>query len=1117
MENSKQQQIIKSNSPNIVVSASAGCGKTTAMIGRVVNLIEKGAELKNMLILTYTNAAADDIKQKLYRTLRQNANLTQNVIKQINYINYADIGTLHSFCNNLLKNYFYVVKVEPKFDVLEENNAKCLMQKAVNKVMADYCQKEDKVFLNLTEIFSANRSIALQKTILDLYFLRTLYVLAEDFYKSALSSTESIENNKAVKFANLYLCELFQSSVEKLEGFYVKDKSCRHKQFILGIIDSLKQISKNNDFKNNAKIIENLEFSKIPLLTKEQKSNFEVAGLHDELKGFKKALSEKVKNLKAIYSADAIFENLEQSKILINKLLEILAEFEKEYDKLKFEKCSLDFFDLEKYAIEILDNKDVLAEIQNKYEYIFIDECQDINDVQNCLIQKLNIKNKFFVGDIKQCIYRFRGAKPEIFKDKCIEFKTSEFFRLSENYRTNGEILDFVNSVFSKIMYRDFSLVEYADTEILKGASCAKLSDKNKSVIIDVIDSAQTYEDNDEEEEGKEAFLFDKVYSVKEDKVSEKIAHQEGLQICKRILELTCKTKILNDDKYLKENNRDAKITFSDICILVRGKKNYTQKIFNTIKSSGIPISAEFKYSVREYEEIEELIQFLFLLDNFRQDIPLMSVLKTFYNFSDYDFSVIKNFQKSFNQCFFECENVKEEKLKQKIQSVISDLKYLRDYSKFNSVSLLLQKIVKRTDYVAKLYASDDGTNKVERIGAFIADLNGKYYDSDIFTFNQYMLNFGEEIKISGGILNGDSVKINTVHQSKGLEYPVVILAGSQNKFNFLDSRMAMPYNQELGLGLKTYNFENKTVTPSVVNHALSVASKYEQVKEEINILYVALTRARYRLYLTCAYDTSKIKLARTLFDIKNSASQLNLIDALSFDNSSEYNFFKHKDILKSECEIEKEKEEEVVNLQKIIFSKYRYEENLNAPLKTTATEANKLKADFETEGYEYTKNLFDWNFDFISTGTMYHKIFENLDFTKNADAEIERLKKLKLIDSKTNLQIIKNFLNLDLFKNLKDAQVFREQPFILNVPYNKIWGTGDEFVLLQGKIDLMIVRKNKVTIVDYKLSGLSEEKLKEEYRKQLLIYAMAAKQILNLETEQYIYSVFKNELIKIE
>ena len=1112
MENLKQQ-IIKSNSPNIVVSASAGCGKTTAMIGRVVNLIENGAELKNMLILTYTNAAADDIKQKLYRTLKQNTNLTENVVKQINYINYASVGTLHSFCNTLLKNYFYVVNIEPKFDVLEENDAKCLMLKAVNKVMSDYCQRDDKAFLNLTEIFSVNRNITLQKTILDLYFLRTLYVSCEDFFKSALSSTESVEKNKAVKFANLYLCELCESFVIKFESLYYLAKSDRHKQFILEITNSLKQISKINDFKKNAKIIEGIEFPKIPPLNTEQKSDCEILDLHIELKYLKAELFKKVSALQEIYGADSILENLEQSKVLIVKLLEIMQEFEKQYEKLKFEKSSLDFFDLEKYAIKILEDKNVLAEIQNKYQYIFIDESQDINEIQNYLIKKLNIKNTFFVGDIKQCIYRFRGAKPEIFKAKCIASATSEFFRLDENYRTNGEILEFVNSVFSKIMYRNFSLVEYADTEILKGVSEARLFDNYKSVVIDVIDS-KGKEENDEDEK-KEAFNLQKVYSVKEDKQSEITAHKEALVICKRILELVGKTKILNDEKYLKENNRDAKITFSDICILVRGKKNYTQKIFSTIKSLGIPISAEFKYSVREYEEIEELVQFLFLIDNFRQDIPLMSVLKTFYNFSDYEFSIIKNSNKSFNECFFEYENLKEQQLEQKIQSAISDLKYLRDYSKFNSVSELLQKILKLTNYDAKLYTEDDGINKVSRIGAFIADLYGKYYDSDICMFNQYILNFGDEIKISGGILNGDSVKINTIHQSKGLEYPIVILAGSQNKFNFQDSRVAMPYNQELGLGLKTYNFENRTVTPSVVNHSLSVAAKYEQVKEEINILYVALTRARYRLYLTCAFDTNKIKTAKALFDIKNSQSQLNLIDALNFGAAPEYDFFIHNDIIESELKI-KQREEKVFDLKKVIFSKYRFENNLDTPFKITVTDANKLNNDFENEEYEFTIKLFDDNSDFINTGTLYHKIFENLDFTKNPEEEIERLKTLKLIDQKTDLQIVRNFLNLEVFKNLNGGKVYREQPFILNVPYNKIDGKSAEFVLLQGKIDLMIVKENKVTIIDYKLSGLNKNSLIKKYRKQLLIYARAAKQILNLDTEQYIYSVFKNELIKV-
>lgn len=1129
----KQQQIIDSKSNNILVSASAGCGKTTTMINRIVSLIANDRiELKNMLIVTYTNAAANDIKEKLYNLLKEKVSDDSFILKQLNYLDYADISTLHSFCSKVLKSYFYAVNLEPKFEVLEDNNAKCLKMKALLKILKDYYEKDDAVFSDLTEILSYNRNISLiPKLIIDLYEKSTCFVGKERFKDICLKACNAdLNQNEIVKFVNNYIIEFSANCIVKLEELYKSALSKNHKACVLDCIEVLKCLDIRNSLKENLNVLNIITLPAIKPLCKEEKENAAIADFHDEFKNFKAQITKGLKSLKDSYPPfedDKLINTLEVSKSLILKLLEIIEKFEKEYTIIKSENCALDFSDLEKYMVEILKDNDIKAELKNKFKYVFIDECQDINEVQDYIIGQLAPDNLFSVGDVKQCIYRFRGAKPEIFIDKCVNSSQESFFRLDENYRTNKQILDFTNDIFSALMFKEFSLVDYRDTEKLVGQNIGQLSDGLSPVVVDIVNKQNDCEGEDED--GAEETLPSGIYSVKNDKCVEEQAETEGLVIAKRISDLVRnRMEILNDEKYLKDNNRSKYITYNDICILVRGKKGYTEKIFETIKNAGIPISAEFKYSVREYQEIEELIQYLFLIDNFYQDIPLLSVLKSpFAGFTDRELSLIKlGNNKDFHLCFYEyASNGIDGQLKNKVSGFVEALIKYRNFASFNSVSDLLELIISENRYEAKLLETIDGTNKAGRVNSFIAGLYGKNYEQNLYTFIQFINNFSDEIKISGALNSGDCVKINTIHQSKGLEYPVVILAGNQNKFNFKSSAEIVPYHSEYGMSFKNYDLGARTVCDTVVHQSLGRAIKYQQIKEELNILYVAMTRARYRLYISSTIDIYKIKCAVTKFDIKNSTSPVELLSVYGkLKSGKNYDLFISNDQIETEQKTNKKlilQDKPVdVDLEKIINYKYAFCDRLNTPYKLSVTEASKSFK--ETENIYKTEKIFSDD-SLTEKGNLYHKILQNINFNAKTiddiNKELERLEKEKIIPAKENVntESIKNFLNSEILKNLDGALVYKERPFMISVPHSQIGGKSGDAVLVQGKIDLLFIKDSAATIIDYKVSLKDASYLLNKYKAQLEIYGSAVKKILNVKgIKLFIYSVLKGELIEI-
>ena len=1125
-KNLNQENIIKSLSSDIIVSASAGCGKTTTMINRIAKLISVDKkELKNMLIVTYTNAAANDIKDKLLQALKNINHRDSFILKQLNYLDCADISTLHSFCSKVLRSYFYIVNIEPKFEVLEENNARCLKLNALNKVLKEYYENYDETFFALSEILNYNRNnILLSKTILELYEKSTCFINFESFTKMCQKACGvDLENNDVFRFIKKDITEFSESFIFKFSQCYSDAAIDKHKEFITECINGLKELCFEETLNQTLNKLSKFFIPDRKRLVKFEKEDACVVALHEELGELKLNFSAKLKSLKEKYAAfdeDNLLKSLIKTKNYVLKLLEIVAKFESEYSAQKNEGCALDFADLEKYTVKILDNADVLQELKNKFKYVFIDECQDINEVQDYIIGKLKPENLFSVGDVKQCIYRFRGAKPEIFIDKCVNAKTESFFRLDENFRTNCGILNFVNDVFSNIMFKDFSLVDYKDTEKLNGFKISKLSDDLKPVVIDII--AKENVDNEDEGESK-------IYNILEDDCLEEQAEREGFVIAKRINELVRKNvKILDDENYIVDKNRGTNLEYKDICILVRGKKGYTEKIYQTVKSAGIPINAEFKYSIREYEEIEELLQFLFLIDNFNQDIPLLSVLKSpLYSFTDRELSLIKlNNQDEFYLCFLNYEkNGKDDNLKNKVHSFISAYKRYREFSEFSTVSSLLELIIKERDYEERLLETIDGISKVKRVNGFLENLYGKKYEESLYTFNRFILNFSDEIKISENESAGNFVRINTIHQSKGLEYPVVILAGNQNRFNFSDSNNQMLYHPDFGIAFCDYDLESRTVSDTIIYEGIKQAVKYEHVKEELNILYVAMTRAKYRLYITSTLDLNKVKIAITKYDIKNSLSPTNFMDIYSnLKSGANFDLFTYDDEIEK-IKIDKnftlKKKDVNFDLNKILNLEYFYKNNLNVPVKVSVTEASKTVVDFENS---YTiENVFSE--DVIARGNMYHKILQNIDLflpdEKSVAAQIEKFKAENIIDKESSPDILSIYklINCDIIKNSKNAKIYREQPFIMTVPYSFVTGNNcDEDVLLQGKIDLLILKSDEAHIIDYKISVKDAEYLIAKYRRQLEIYGYAVKKILGVKNVNlYIYSLLKGELIEIK
>ena len=887
----EQKQAIYKKGTNILVAAAAGSGKTAVLVERIINkVINEKIDIDKLLVVTFTNAAAAEMKERvldaLYKKIEEDPE-NKDLQRQITLINMAQICTIDSFCLDIVKNHFYELEnISPNFRIAETTEIELLKQGTLDEIFEEKYINEDENFTDLIKTYTNYRDdTPLKDLILKIYnfissnpsplewlqekveMFNLKDKLDEDFSQTIWGTILLNDVSEEVQDDMAMLKDVVSSlsyDVE-LEDF---------KNAILSDIEQLKNLQNNlNNWDNTYNIAQNFKFIDWPRKKVTSDIKDEAKAIRDQVR---KKLYDKLNNTFVSDSKQSNQDIYDMYKTL-TKLKDLIIEFDKQFSKKKREKNILDFSDIEHFALSILVKKDeqgnlVKTEVAEKYtqkfEEIAIDEYQDSNLVQETILTSVSRGNNLFmVGDVKQSIYKFRQAMPKLFLSKYNEYeiaddeaekletiqdmKKGKKIQLFKNFRSRGNILDFTNLVFQNIMSEKIGEIEYNKNEYLNlGATDYKETNQELKTEIDIIES--THNEDAEEIE---------ISSDNDDEIQdlEKIEdiEIEAKYIAKKIKELVQSKYQIYDRK--TESFRDIK--YKDIVILLRSTKEkaniYEQEMINL----GIPVFSDSSEQYLETIEIQTILNLLKIIDNPIQDIPLVSVLRSnIGKFTDNELVEIRLSDKydNFYNCMQKAVPNVNSKLKEKINNFLENLQKWRKEKEYLALDELIWKIYIETGFYNYVGLMPNGELRQANLKMLFE--KARQYESASFKGLYNFIQFMEKLQLSSGDLgtakiigeNDDVVRIMSIHKSKGLEFPVVFLANTNKQFNMQDIRKdSVLLHQDLGIGVKYINYDEQIQYDTLSREALKKQVENENISEEMRILYVALTRAKEKLYIT--------------------------------------------------------------------------------------------------------------------------------------------------------------------------------------------------------------------------------------------------------------------------
>lgn len=1084
----EQQEAISGRNKSLLVSASAGSGKTTVMISRIIELMTgvncERTPITNFLIVTFTKASATDMKKKLIDELLK-LDADDFILDQIENVAIADISDLHSFYSKLISTYFYEIGIDPAYKIVDADESVTLKDKAISKLFEAKEKTGDVDYFKIYDIFQKKRqNVDLKEMIFKFNDFLNSIIDGENWFKARLDETydSNLETNVCAKLINTYVANAVKDDVLDCENFAEKclKLGCsEHYEYFMAMADELKVVNKNNSYLINAKNINEVEFSRAKRVPRE----FDY--LKPEAENIKARIKKNVANYKLNYvSADKneLVSGLVSAKYVLETLLELTHEFNEIYSKFKRDVNGLDFNDLEKYALKILENDAIKKAVQDKYKYVFVDEYQDINEVQEKIISMVSGKNnRFMVGDIKQSIYRFRHCDPEIFIAKGREFSSTQDYakmiKLNCNFRSDKKILKFVDEIFSGVMTEDFGGVDYAkDSQFVAGESNA---DGEGAVNLCYIDTTKSV---------KEKELANGVYSVKNHEIileeeTEK-AVAEANYVAGKIAELT------------NPLSKDA-IEYKDIAILVQSRNEETYRFLDTLRSFGIPISSDEKYNLMTKNYIQEIYNFIAYVCATEDDILLYKVLKSkLFNFSDDELVQIRKLDMKLR--FYEAielnENLEDDALKNKIREFKENTLKFKKLAKFRNFSDLAKLVIQEFDLYKINLLSEDGEQINDEIDKFIARLPQKTAYEFLSSYQDFSVVFENECA-------GDAVSVMTIHKSKGIEFKAVFLVGLSRMFNLRTTTETVVFNKKFGAGFDYFDVETRTRKPSIASSAVKIYETRKLVEEQQRLLYVALTRAKEKLFVVCSKkkDSLNAEFSARPNSFINWFEKM-IVNEIQNNHNEILNFESYE--IADLMNVPKQEKRQLLltkqTVESINFRVYENAVSAKIPLKNSVSKIIHKTQENSAENDDYYENyrLSEETMSSAERGTAYHKLFQFIDFKKfeNIDEAIMKAKsnlteaELEFIDTNKVSEILK----MEFFASLKNADyVLQEREFYANIPA-KIYDENaneTECFIMQGVIDLVAFFGDEMILLDYKTGKLSDEKLKN-YTFQLNIYA---------------------------
>lgn len=1147
----EQEQAINTKDCNLLVAAGAGSGKTAVLVERIIKKItEDNIDIDKLLVVTFTNAAASEMRERIADRLYKLLTESPDMHKQIMLLNKASITTLHSFCLKVIRDNFFKMDLDPNFRIGDTTECELLKFESIEEVLEEVYASESDEYSELINIYTDKKSDDLIKEIiLNVYkFIQSspypFEWLNEKCEMYNIDDKEDFAETPWGTYLLNYAKEEIAGTTEELQEVLEEIYDCEDaKNYVLTLeedVFALKALDKILTWDGMYEQIAKIEFSN---LKQARKAPDEIKDLVKEVRDkMKKNIKEYLKENVFVASSYEIIEDLK----LLYKYLTLISNLVKKLDDIytskKREKNIVDFSDIEHLCLKLLsENEDVRKIYRDKYEEILIDEYQDSNLIQEYIINTISNQKTFLVGDVKQSIYRFRQARPELFLYKyntySMEKAKNQKILLFKNFRSNNNIIEATNYIFSQIMSVELGEIDYNEQEYLKfGAEYyEKIGD---NVEINLIETKP--------DENGEAFEI-------EDEIND-TPQLEGKVIANRINDI-----VGTLDVYDKNIAGYRKAEYKDIVILLRATTRYSDCFVEELSKMNIPVFCDNNLGYFDTSEIQIIMSLLKIIDNPIQDIPLIAVLRSqIGNFTSDELVNIRLVDKNlpFYTAMQKGITQLSEELANKVEAFLNILDSWRDKSKYLPLNDLIWHVYTQTGYYDYVSLLPNGEKRQANLKLLIERAENYERTSYKGLFN--FINYIENIKTTNGDMessrivgeNENVVRIMSIHKSKGLEFPVVFLAGTSRRFNMRDFQEKIVLHQEFGFGANVIKYDKRIEYPSIPRLALIQKSKLESLSEEMRILYVAMTRAREKLIVTAMnsnieklYD--KLSKSITPYRLRKATSFIDWIGLSVFEKNKNWqvNMWKYEDVMKIENDMDEHynmllenieknfiKDENYQHVEEVLNWKYPYEYSTVLPTKISISEIKRLQNQIDAENnfgkekelIEKPTFMCERKEDGASYGTIMHSLVQKLDFNSvNIDEIVDNanIEKHLINIYKNNL---KTFAQSDLFKRIREADVVkREISFNLNVPIKDIYNMENEVddkIMLQGIIDLYFVENNKIVLVDYKTDNLNDEKeFVRKYSTQLNYYKLALEKITGMEVkESIIYSFKLKNTIKV-
>lgn len=1147
-----QQSVIDARDANLLVSAAAGSGKTAVLVERVISRIldpDHPVDIDRILVVTFTKAAASEMKERIGAAIEkkltempQNAHLR----RQSALIHHARITTIDSFCSSVVREYFYKIDIDPGFRVGDSGEMKLLQQDVLERLLKEEYELERPEFLTFVEAFSSDKNDRqLKQLILDVFEAADTAAYPRAYLEAALMGYEQQdaffdgdlmdEFVKRIHYQMDSIAEGFQTLREDYEDAFDTD----------GLSEQLKQeVAQVRRLKADTldEIRSNLQYFQLDRAKTRKNMTDDEKVYRQMLLERRTKLKDAVKKIKERtlpFSEEELKESMAHAAGYVKELCYLTGRFMDLYEGEKKAGSVMDYSDLEHNALRILVDEetmqptDAALDYRQYFEEIMIDEYQDSNQIQEEILMSISRKdeaqpNTFMVGDVKQSIYGFRKARPDLFLGKYQTFSSGEDaherkIELHHNFRSRPIVLHSINTIFYKLMDADLGGIVYQQEAALHSAP------------------TPMYEE-DSEANRTELLLTE-------------AADEEYLMIADRIKKLMDP----NDPFLVKDKHSEQMrpVRLGDIVILMRSLSGKGEELAETLKREGIDAFCQSQRGYFDALEVKTVLAYLQVIDNPQQDIPLAAVLKSgIYRWSEDMLTAVRTHAKgSLFDALLSCEEVMPE-----AAAFLRELRDFRKKSRYLEVHELIACIYRETGYDKMAQAMPGGAVRAANLKMLYQralDFSNTSYRG-LFQFNRYIeqlhtyeVDYGEA---SESAESERAVRIFTIHKSKGLEFPVVILAGCTKTFNAADYKGAALLHERYGIGIDDVDLERRTKIETFPKMLIKQIKKEENLAEEIRLLYVALTRAKEKLILTGAGQIPEEKTQKLSYIEKVQANcYLDWLGA-AMAGEAEYDIKTYETgaFTQTDGEISRDRNLAYLEAQiaKVDPSEIRMLEekfciltsdDVQVPAKVSVSELKLAR--IREEGEDVEELFPETEGSYLPTfmrdqeqvqagniyGTAMHRVMECLDFATVSSEDVEgAIAKLEETSKLTPEQAgmvsraaIGRFLRSDLFARMKCAgkTLHKEQPFVMRVAASEAGYDSQEPVLVQGIIDAWFEEDGKLVLVDYKTDRVeSEKELAQRYRAQMKYYALALTQATGKEVSSCIlYSFFLKKEVSVD